>query len=101
MSKTRHPHSKLITDIGADALKAQFGLSAQRLHGWRVRGIPHTHRPAIAQLAMLKGMAVPSDFLAPPESTASLTGDEIDVLERVDPWKSATPTETPEKARAA
>lgn len=71
MSKVRHPHNQLIDKIGSDALRVQFNLSAQRLHAWRKRGIPHTHRPAVAQLALLKGAPVPQDFLMPPELAAA------------------------------
>lgn len=64
MSKRRHVHSTLIDLIGAEKVRTTFGLSSQRLHMWRVRGIPHLKRIAFAKLAADRGVAVPNDFFA-------------------------------------
>jgi hypothetical protein len=66
MSNPTHAHASLIDAIGRDKVRAQFGLSPQRLHNWRIRGIPHTHRPAFAHLAILVGTPIPEGFLDPP-----------------------------------
>ena len=67
MSYERHPHSKLIDDLGAAFVRREFNLSHQRLHAWRKRGIPHGFRPALARLAAIHGKDIPTDFLSPPE----------------------------------
>jgi hypothetical protein len=62
----KHAHSNIIDGLGPSLLRNQFRLSYGRLANWRVRGIPHTHRAAVAQIAALHGVGVPPDFLAPP-----------------------------------
>jgi len=71
MAKPKHPHSSLIQSLGPRLVRTQFNLSHQRLHAWTVNGVPYTHRAAFAQLAMLHGLSMPSDFLAPPVSEAA------------------------------
>lgn len=70
LSKTS-AHDALIDSIGPDLIRQQFGLTSQRLYAWRQRGIPYSHRGAVAQLATLHGKPVPSDFLAPPQEKAA------------------------------
>ena len=62
MEKTRHAHSALIEGIGIKVVRRAYGLTPARLYNWRQRGIPHSHRVAIARLASVNGIAVPADF---------------------------------------
>ncbi len=55
-------HRELIDAIGTKAVANAYGLSRQRLYAWRKNGVPHTHRVAVARLAAMSGVAVPSDF---------------------------------------
>lgn len=66
MNPTNHAHAALIEAIGSALIREKFAVSHQRLYLWRKRGIPHTHRAAIAQMAMLAGLPIPADFLSPP-----------------------------------
>lgn len=59
----RHEHSSLIDQIGAGVVSAHFRLSPQRLHMWRVRGIPHLRRLAFKNLADGFNVSLPGDFL--------------------------------------
>jgi hypothetical protein len=65
-----HPHEAFIELVGQGWLREQFGLTPQRLHNWKIRGIPTTHRSAVARMAMLKEVAIPDGFLDPPEGMA-------------------------------
>jgi hypothetical protein len=56
--------SDLIDQIGSKIVADHFGLSRQRLHMWRVRGIPHLKRVAFQNLASQHGVTPPADFLA-------------------------------------
>jgi acid phosphatase family membrane protein YuiD len=71
MSVVLHPDNSLIEHIGAELIRTTYRLSPQRLYAWRRRGIPSSHRAAVAQLATLHGKSVPSDFLSPPEARAA------------------------------
>ena len=55
-------HRELIDAIGRDTVKTRYDLSRQRLHNWRKRGIPHSHRVAVAKLAAEHGVVVPANF---------------------------------------
>lgn len=57
-----HSHKQIIEAIGPKAVKDAYGLSRQRLHAWKKRGIPHSHRVAVARLAAMSGVSVPADF---------------------------------------
>jgi hypothetical protein len=57
-----HPHRQIIEAIGPKVVKDAYGLSRQRLHGWKTRGIPHSHRVAVARLAAMNGVPLPGDF---------------------------------------
>lgn len=57
-------HMALIDAIGTKAVKDAYRLSRQRLHNWRKRGVPHSHRVAVAKLAAERGVAVPQNFFA-------------------------------------
>ena len=65
MATQYHEHDPLITAIGGDTIRARLSITSQRLHNWRVRGVPDIKRLAIANLAAEKGVSVPADFLAP------------------------------------
>lgn len=66
MQKEREPVSdKLIDEIGAQVVTAHFGLKPQRLHMWRVRGVPIVKRIAFHNLALANGITPPPEFLAP------------------------------------
>lgn len=71
MAVKLHPHADIIDALGRDLIRTQFELTHQGLYAWRVRGVPYTHRGAVAQIALLKAVALPSDFLAPPERAAA------------------------------
>ena len=65
MSSQRDATStQLIDRIGPQIVAGHFGLSRQRLHMWRVRGIPHLKRLAFQNLAVQHGVTPPADFLA-------------------------------------
>jgi hypothetical protein len=66
MATKFHAHDAMVREIGPAVVRAHFQQSPQGLYAWRIRGIPYTHRGAFAQLASIHGVAVPSDFLAPP-----------------------------------
>lgn len=78
MLNGKHAHSSLIDAIGPAVIRGQFSLSHQRLHAWRKRGIPHTHRPAIAHLAALQGKQIPEGFLAPPPELRDVASSEAE-----------------------
>lgn len=63
MEPKRHSHSALIDAIGAAKVSERFDLTPQRLHMWRVRGIPQLRRIAFAKLAAENAVPLPSDFL--------------------------------------
>jgi len=58
----KSPHSEIIDAIGSRVVRDAYKLSRQRLHGWRVRGIPHSHRVAVARLASMNGVTITPDF---------------------------------------
>lgn len=60
--KSRHHHSTLIDAVGPENVRTTFGLTPQRLHMWRVRGVPHLKRIAFAKIAAEQGVPVPGDF---------------------------------------
>jgi|GEM_PF-3452603 len=64
MRTNRSPHSDLIDAIGAAKVADHFNLTPQRLHMWRVRGIPQLRRIAFAKIAADHGVAIPGDFFA-------------------------------------
>lgn len=49
--------------IGVGGLRA---LSGGRVCNWRARGVPWTHRPAVARLAEEVGITLPSQCRDPP-----------------------------------
>lgn len=55
----------MIDQIGADVVRDYFNLSSQRLHMWRVRGIPYRQRIAFHNLALVRGVSPPPEFLEP------------------------------------
>jgi len=61
----KHDHSALIDAIGSAYLTSTFGLTPQRLHMWRVRGVPRLMRLAVARLAAERAVDTPPGFLAP------------------------------------
>lgn len=65
MKTKRHVHSTFIDRIGPPILGEHFGLTAQRLHMWRVRGIPKGFQIEAAKLALDHGVMPPPEFLAP------------------------------------
>lgn len=58
----RSPDSDLIDAIGPDTVRAALGLTSQRLHMWRTRGIPQIRRIAFAKLCAERGVSTPNDF---------------------------------------
>ncbi len=62
LSMSEITHRDIIDAIGTKQVAQAYGLSRQRLYAWRNRGIPHSHRVAIARLAAMNGVALPSDF---------------------------------------
>lgn len=64
MRTNRHAHSALIDAIGAPKVASTFDLTPQRLHMWRVRGIPQLKRIAFAKVAAESCVSVPEDFFA-------------------------------------
>lgn len=56
------PHQTLIDAIGPKLVRDTYSLSRQRLHYWRMRGVPHAYRVAFAKLAAEHGQPVPADF---------------------------------------
>jgi hypothetical protein len=71
MTSKWHPHDSFMAEIGHGLIRERFGLSPQRLHNWRVRGVPSTHRPALAVLAALHSKPIPDGFLDPPVEQAA------------------------------
>jgi hypothetical protein len=59
----RHEDSAFIDRIGAERVKARFGLSRQGLTNWRNRGVPQLRRISFAKMAVEYGVEVPRDFL--------------------------------------
>lgn len=59
-----HPHKQIIEAIGPKVVQDAYSLSRQRLHAWKKRGIPHSHRVAVAKLAAMNGVTLPGDFFA-------------------------------------
>ncbi len=55
-------HEALIDAIGSEIVRNRYALTRQRLHNWRKRGVPHSHRVAVAKLAAEHGVVVPPDF---------------------------------------
>jgi hypothetical protein len=55
----------LIDQVGPAVVREHFGVSAQHLHMWRVRGIPVVKRIAFHNLALANGVTPPPEFLAP------------------------------------
>ncbi len=55
-------HKELIDAIGSKTVRQAYSLSRQRLYAWRKNGVPHSHRVAVARLAAMNGVALPSDF---------------------------------------
>lgn len=74
MSSTFEQHAALIDALGPKELRRRFNLSLTRLHNWRVRGVPHGFRPALARMARQKGVDVPQGFLDPPTGAAPAEG---------------------------
>lgn len=62
MSSNRHAHNELIDRLGAKVVSDRFGLKPQRLHNWRVRGVPHSCRVKFAKVAAEHGVTVPEAF---------------------------------------
>lgn len=70
---SKHTHSILIDHLGgtvavARAASGQAGesLRPQSVTQWRKRGIAHSWRPTIAEMARAKNIDVPDGFLLPP-----------------------------------
>jgi hypothetical protein len=61
----RDEDSTFIDEIGPAIVAGRFKITPQRLHMWRVRGIPGEYRGAVAALATDNGVAVPEKFLEP------------------------------------
>lgn len=65
MQKRDLVSNALIDAIGAGIVQQRFGVSAQLLHMWRVRGIPLNRRIAFNNLALECGIQPPVEFLQP------------------------------------
>lgn len=61
----RHEDSVIIDYIGATIVAERFDLKPQRLHMWRVRGIPTAKRVQFAALAAEQRKPLPDAFLKP------------------------------------
>lgn len=55
-------HEQLIDTLGRKVVRQRYGLTRQALYYWRKRGVPHSHRVAVAKLAAENGVVVPQDF---------------------------------------
>jgi len=55
----------LIDRIGPELVRERLGVSSQRLHMWRVRGVPLPKRIAFHNLALERGIEPPPEFLEP------------------------------------
>lgn len=55
----------LIDQVGPAVVREHFGITAQHLHMWRVRGVPIVKRIAFHNLALAKGVQPPPEFLEP------------------------------------
>jgi hypothetical protein len=65
MQKKRDAVSdELIDQIGPELVRERLSVSSQRLHMWRVRGIPLEKRIAFHNLALECGIEPPPEFLA-------------------------------------
>lgn len=62
LSKTDMDNNQIIDAIPREALIQRFGLSRQRLHIWRKRGVPKSKRIAYGRLAVDCGVALPQSF---------------------------------------
>lgn len=61
-AKPRHPHSALIDKLGTKKFRERFSVPPNKLHAWRLRGIPVAYRVPVARYAAEHGTAVPQDF---------------------------------------
>jgi hypothetical protein len=65
MQKKREAVSDwLIDQVGPELVRERLNVSSQRLHMWRVRGIPLEKRIAFQNLALECGIEPPPEFLA-------------------------------------
>lgn len=62
MNNEQTANKALLLAIPKASVVERFSLSPQRYNGWRKRGVPMSHRFALAKFATELGVAVPQAF---------------------------------------
>lgn len=64
-------HADLVDQLGGSAsLADHFTLDQSTVSCWRTRGVSRAYRPAVADLARKRKVALPEGFLDPPARAA-------------------------------